>query len=66
MAKAPLPPTNEFHISFDTKKTPGYIKAVKITIEEDVMVDLDEQVRIDLADHPLYKALQHYVKANPR
>lgn len=56
----PLPPTNEFHIQF------GYIKAVKITIEEDVMVDLDEEVRVDLADHPLYKALQNYVKANPR
>jgi hypothetical protein len=63
---APLPPSNTFCISFETRGLKGYnIKAVKITIEEDVMDALDT-ARIDLADHPLYKQLQQYVKANPR
>jgi hypothetical protein len=64
-APVPLPPTNTFCISFETRGLKGYIKAVKITIEEDVMDAMDE-CRIDLADHPLYKQLQQYVKANPR
>lgn len=59
------PPTNVFCIQFSTKDSAGYIKAVKVTIEHEI-VDLDETVRIDLADHPLYGALQQYVKANPR
>lgn len=59
------PPTNVFHVSFNTNGNGGYIKAVKVTIENDVMDALDS-VRIDLADHPLYKDLQAYVLANPR
>lgn len=58
-------PTDVFHISFDTKKRPGYITAVKVTISEDVVFD-DETVCVALADHPLYKALQQYVLANRR
>lgn len=69
MARIPaggkLPATNEFHISFNTKGHAGYIKAVKVTITEDAL-DTTDEVRIDLADHPLYPALQQYVKANPR
>ena len=60
-----LPPTNEFHIEFNSAGKSGYLKGVKITIEEDV-IDPDATYRIDLADHPLYKSLQKYVKANPR
>lgn len=66
MTTNPLPPTNEFHISFNTQVSPGYIRTVKVTIQEDVLVDMDEQVRVDLADHPLYKVLQKYVHSNPR
>lgn len=65
MSTDKLEPTNVFHIAFDTKNSAGYIKAVKVTIEEDV-IDLDETVRIDLADHPLFRSLQNYVKSNPR
>lgn len=54
----------EFHIKFDTMPG-GYLKTVKVTIEEDVMDSMDS-VRVDLCEHPLYKALQQYVKANPR
>lgn len=58
-----LPPAKEYHISFNTKDSAGYIKAVKVALSEDI-VDLDESVRIDLADHPLYPALQNYVLQN--
>lgn len=61
----PLPPTNVFHVSFSTKGHAGYIRTVKVTIEPDV-IDVVDEVRIDLADHPLYKELQAYVKMNPR
>lgn len=60
-----LEPTNTFHVAFDTDGHAGYIKTVKVTIEEDVMDSMDA-VRIDLADHPLYKQLQQYVRSNPR
>lgn len=53
-----------FHIAFNTGDK-RYIKTVKITIENDVMLPSDS-VRIDLADHPLYKELQKYVLSNPR
>lgn len=66
MSTKPLEPTNVFHISFNTVGNAGYIKAVKVTIEEDMLPATDEEFRIDLADHPLYKALQRYVRSNPR
>ena len=59
------PPSNEFHIEFNSAGNSGYMKGVKVTLEEDV-IDLEGLYRIDLADHPLYKALQKYVLANPR
>ncbi|MDP3579152.1 hypothetical protein [Methyloversatilis sp.] len=65
MSNNALPPTNTFLIEFDSKNSAGYIKGVKVTIEADI-VDVDESVRIDLADHPLYRALQRYVLNNPR
>ena len=60
-----LPPTNVFHVAFDTRSHRPFIKTVKITIEDDVMDDMDT-ARIDLADHPLYADLQEYVLMNPR
>lgn len=63
MPQPKLPATNVFHISFDTKGHAGYIKATKITIEEDVMDTMDT-VRVDLADHPLYPKLRAYCLAN--
>ena len=61
----------KFCVAFEThdpktgKPHAGYIKAVQVTIEE-VVMDSSDVARIDLADHPLYKQLQHYVKNNPR
>lgn len=65
MSASKPPPTDTFHVSFETKGHAGYIKTVKVTIEEDVMDSMDT-ARVDLADHPLYKKLQDYVRANPR
>lgn len=66
-------PKGEYHISFDTRGTPGFIRAVKVTVEIDMIPDdsglpqdMQEKYRVDLADHPLYAELQRYVKANPR
>lgn len=62
------PPTmadKVFCVSFETKGLAGHVKAVKVTIEEDIVL-VDEAVLVDLADHPLYAALQHYVRSNPR
>ena len=64
MTNAP-PPTNEFHIAFERSAKSGYVTTVKVTIEQGTM-DVDESVRIDLADHPLYLQLQQYVRSNPR
>jgi hypothetical protein len=54
-----------FHISFDTKDPSGYLRAVRVILSEDIVMD-DETVSINLTDHPLYLKLQEYVKANPR
>lgn len=64
MDKQPLPPSKEYFVCFNTTSG-GYLKGVKITISEDI-VELDETVRVDLADHPLYKHLQAYIRNNPR
>lgn len=53
----------EYYIAFDTLPD-GYLKGVKVTIEEDVL-DAMDTVRIDLANDPLYKKLKTYVKNNP-
>jgi hypothetical protein len=69
---------NEFHIAFFTEKhppeagaiPPGWMSAVKVTIEMDALPpekgDLAEKYNIALADHPLYKHLQRYVLSNRR
>lgn len=43
----------------------GLIRITKITIETDFM-EMEERMRIDLAEDPLYKDLQAYVLNNPR
>ena len=51
-------------ISFDTQDMPGKIVAVGVQLNTIIMKDTD-RVRIDLVDHPLYPALEKYVKSNP-
>jgi hypothetical protein len=61
---AKLEPTNVFCVAFDTQKLKGYIEAVKVTIETDVM-DAMDSARVDLCDHPLDPQLERYVLENP-
>lgn len=71
-------PPKAFHIAFFTKQhppetgsiPPGWMSAVKVTLEMDALPPEDgplaEKFNVDLADHPLYKHLQRYVRGNPR
>jgi hypothetical protein len=54
----------EYYISFDTKINPGKLEAVKITIENVTITDMDKPLKIDLVNHPLYSDLRNYVLAN--
>lgn len=66
---SPVPPSASkgkvYGVSFDTKSRPGYITATMVHIYQDT-VDLDEKVNVALADDPLYRNLQAYVRSNPR
>lgn len=53
-----------YSISFDTKDTPGRIRAVWVELGHWWMRDTDV-ARVDLRDHPLYGELEAYVLANP-
>jgi hypothetical protein len=57
--------TRTYGVAFDTKRYPGYVHVVKVTVSEDVMVDT-ETVDVGLADDKCYRQLQQYVKGNPR
>lgn len=60
-----LPPDGTFGIEFDTKNLEGAgaIKYVKVTLSHDVLMP-DESVFVNLCEHPLYPALEKYVRAN--
>lgn len=65
-------PKGEYHIAFDTRLTPGFLTALKITIEVDALPndaaapkDLQAHYQVNLCDHPAYKDLERYVLANP-
>lgn len=60
MSKDKLP----YCISFDTKDMAPLIKAVKVDLSWHFMRK-EDTVRVDLVDHPLYKHLYNYCKANP-
>lgn len=55
----------KYHISFNTKELPGRIKAVSVTLDNEIIKDMGKRMSIDLCNHPLYPALVRYVKANP-
>ena len=59
---------NVFYVEYTTAgKTADncIITATKVTIESVQISTGAEGLRIDLADHPLYKKLEQYVLANP-
>lgn len=53
-----------YSISFDTRETPGRIRAVWVEMGHQFMRDKDV-AHVDLASHPLYPQLEAYVLANP-
>lgn len=57
-------PKGSYLIAFDTISTPGAIRAVRVTIEPDIIMPDAEEHRIDLTDHPLYPQLRQYVLSN--
>ena len=59
------PEDNTYCIEFDTEDMPGLVKATQVELRT-VILHNDDSVRIDLAEHPLYRQLQEYVLSNPR
>lgn len=53
-----------YAVSFDTKDAKGRIKAVWVEMGHFWMKSNDD-IRVDLCDHPLYEHLESYVLANP-
>ncbi len=56
----------KYCIDFDTKDMAPHIKCVTVEMGTHIMRNMDEEVRIDLAEHPDYWKLQEYVLSNPR
>lgn len=54
-----------FYISFNTKEMPGKLLAVKVTLDKEIISDMSKQLPLNLCNHPLYKDLYEYCKANP-
>jgi len=56
----------KYYIAFDTQEDPApSIEAITIELRQEVVSDMDMEVRIDLVDDPLYTELVKYVKNNP-
>lgn len=53
-----------YGVSFDTKDMPGKVVAVTVALSKTV-IGPDDNVRVDLRDHPLYRHLERYVLDNP-
>ena len=62
---AQVPPTDTFHIAFDTKDTPGRLKVTTVSLRTEYVSDPKATFRVDLASHPLYPQLCQYVRDNP-
>lgn len=56
----------KYYISFDAKELPGKIKAVTVTLDNEIVSDMKMEMSIDLVNHPLYPNLVAYVKANSK
>lgn len=57
-------PAKVYHIEFDTREMAPHIAAVKVTIERDVIRDLEAKMNIALIDDPLYPVLERFVLSN--
>lgn len=62
----PHPRGQQYTIAATTKgvEKSGHIRITVVTLGHDV-ADMQDTMRIDLCDHPLYRELHAYVLANP-
>ncbi len=54
-----------YGISFETKTIPGKVEVVTVALDK-VFIGMEDSVRVDLCEHPLYHHLVKYVQNNPR
>jgi hypothetical protein len=55
-----IPP--EYYINFTTQE--GKLEGIRVRVDMQP-ISMNQKVRIDLCNHPLYKELESYVKDNP-
>lgn len=53
-----------YYVSFDTKDMPGKIVAVKVTIEKEIISDMEKELPINMSEDPLYHHLKTYCENN--
>ena len=54
-----------YYIDFDTKDMAPNIKATWVEMGTELIRDMDRGLPINLVDHPEYKKLWQYCRANP-
>ena len=54
-----------YYIAFDTKDMAPHIKATRVSLDTELIRDMNKQLPINLSDHPLYPQLVKYVQNNP-
>lgn len=59
---------NTFSIAYDSKSMPGKVVVTTVRLEQRILSEanfVQRRFRINMVDHPLYRALARYVGANP-
>lgn len=60
------PPVDEYFIAFYTKDCPsGTIDGVRVRVDMARKTDMNQEMAINLCDHPLYSEIVKYVQSNP-
>lgn len=54
-----------YMVAAETATVPNRVVCVTVALDK-IIIGMDDRIRVDLADHPLYHHLQAYVLANPR
>lgn len=54
-----------YYVAFDTREVPNAIVATRVTLEREIIRDLEASLPINLSEHPLYPLLESYVLRNP-
>lgn len=51
-------------IEFDTNEMPGKVVGISVELSK-IIIGMTDKVNVALCEHPLYPALERYVKVNP-